>query len=102
MRRIAVIVAIFSAALVCAQEPGPEQLFRDAQQAQQAGDNQLAAQKYQEVLKSHPEVVAAHANLGIALAAVGRYDEAVVENNAALELVPGNRDLRMNLALANY
>ena len=54
------------------------------------------------MLASHPQVVAARANLGIALAALGRYDEAVAQDTAALQLVPGNRDLRMNLALAYY
>jgi tetratricopeptide (TPR) repeat protein len=54
------------------------------------------------LLTAHPEVVAARANLGIALAALGRYDEAVAQGTAALQLVPGNRDLRMNLALAYY
>ncbi len=92
----------FCVAAVCAQEPDPEKLFRDAQLAQQAGNNEFAVQKYQELLNSHPEVVAARANLGIALAALGRYDEAIEQDKAALLLVPGNRDLRMNLALAYY
>jgi tetratricopeptide (TPR) repeat protein len=102
MRTFGVIMALFCVATVCAQEPNPEQLFREAQQAQQSGNNELAVQKYQELLSSHPEVVAARANLGIALAALGHYDEAVAQDTAALQLVPGNRDLRMNLALAYY
>jgi tetratricopeptide (TPR) repeat protein len=102
MRRFAAIMALFCVVAVRAQELSPEQLFREAQQAQQSGDNELAVQKYQELLASHPQVVAARANLGIALAALGRYDEAVAQDTAALQLVPGNRDLRMNLALAYY
>ena len=102
MRRFAAIMALFCVLAVRAQEPNPEQLFREAQQAQQSGNNELAVQKYQQLLSSHPEVVAARANLGIALAALGRYDQAVAQDTAALQLVPGNRDLRMNLALAYY
>jgi tetratricopeptide (TPR) repeat protein len=102
MRRFAAILAFFFVAAVCAQEPHPEDLFRDAQLAQQAGNNELAIQKYRQLLTSHPEVVAARANLGAALAALGRYDEAVEQYNAALKLVPGNRELRMNRALAYY
>jgi outer membrane protein assembly factor BamD (BamD/ComL family) len=63
MRPFLVIMALFCGAKVCAQEPNPEQLFRDAQQAQQSGNNELAVQKYQELLTAHPEVVAARANL---------------------------------------
>ena len=102
MRRFAAIMALFCVLSARAQEPDPEQLFREAQLAQQSGNNELAVLKYQQLLSSHPEVVAARANLGIALAALGRYDEAVAQDAAALQLVPGNRDLRMNLALAYY
>ncbi len=102
MRRFAAILALFCVAAVCAQEPNPEELFQDAQQAQQAGNNELAVQKYQQLLTSHPEVVAARANLAIALAALGRYEEAVEQDLAALKMVPGNPALRMNLALAYY
>jgi predicted TPR repeat methyltransferase len=72
MHRFALIVAFFCAAGMSAQERNPEAVFREAQQAQQAGNNELAVEKYQELLKANPEVVAASANLGIALAALGR------------------------------
>ncbi len=38
------MMALFCVATVCAQEPNPEQLFRDAQQP---GNSELAIQKYQ-------------------------------------------------------
>jgi len=95
-------MALFCVLAVRAQQPDPEQLFREAQQAQQSGNNELAIQKYQQLLSAHPEVIAARANLGIALVALGRYDQAIAQYNAALQQVPGNRDLRMNLALAYY
>ena len=40
-------MALFCVATVCAREPNPEQLSRDALQAQQSGNNELAVQKYQ-------------------------------------------------------
>ena len=55
-----------------AQQLSPEQVFLDAQRAQQSGNNELAIHKYQQLLASHPEVVVARVNLGIALAALGR------------------------------
>jgi len=57
---------------VRAQQLSPEQVFLDAQRAQQSGNNELAIHKYQQLLASHPEVVVARVNLGIALAALGR------------------------------
>ena len=45
MRRFAAIMALFCVVAVRAQELSPEQLFREAQQAQQSGDNELAVQK---------------------------------------------------------
>jgi hypothetical protein len=59
MRPFAANVALFCVPTACAQEPNPEQLFRDAQQAQQSGNNELAVQKHPQLLTSHPEVLAA-------------------------------------------
>jgi len=95
------IVALLIAAAACAQSPNPEQLFRDAAAAQQRGDDALAIRKYQELLKRYPEVVEVRANLGAALAKLGRYDEAIVQYPAALA-TKENTGLRFNLALAYY
>jgi tetratricopeptide (TPR) repeat protein len=98
-------VLLTSLLCVCdagAQQATPEQLFQEAQQAHQAGDYGVAVRKYQELIRLHPEMVAARANLGVALGSLGRYDEAIEQYNLALQRVPGNRDLRMNLALAYY
>jgi len=102
MWRIAMLVALLYRGAVCAQESNPEVLFQEAQQAQQAGKNELAVEKYQALLKAYPEVVAARANLGVALVALGRYEEAVEQYTEALKQLPGNPDLRLNLALAYY
>ena len=98
MRIVALLVA---AGAACAQSSGPEQLFREAVTAQQHGDDALAVRKYQELLKSYPDAVEVRANLGAALAKLGRYDEAIVQYRAALAK-EDNAGLRLNLALAYY
>jgi tetratricopeptide (TPR) repeat protein len=98
MRIVALIVA---AGAACAQSSSPEQLFRDAVAAQQHGDDALAVRKYQELLKRYPDAIEVRANLGAALAKLGRYDEAIVQYRAVLAK-KDNADLRLNLALAYY
>src|SRR5512139_2720211 len=83
-----------------AQLPDPQNLFQEALAAQQRGDATLAARKYQELLWLYPDIVAARANLGVVLVSLGRFDEAITQYREALKQVPGNRDLRLNLALA--
>jgi len=98
MRIVALLIA---AGALCAQSSGPEQLFRDAVAAQQRGDDALAVRKYQELLKAYPDAVEVRANLGAALAKLGRYDEAIVQYRAVLAKKE-NAGLRLNLALAYY
>jgi tetratricopeptide (TPR) repeat protein len=98
MRIVALLIAACAA---FAQSSGPEQLFRDAVAAQQHGDDALAVRKYQELLKSYPDAIEVRANLGAALAKLGRYDEAIVEYRAVLAK-KDNAGLRLNLALAYY
>ncbi len=87
---------------VLGQAPDPQQLFQEAAEAQQHGDAALAARKYQQLLRLHPEVLAAHANLGLVFDSLGRFDEAVAQFRAAVALAPGDRSLRTNLAMAYY
>jgi tetratricopeptide (TPR) repeat protein len=87
---------------VFAQAPDPQQLFQEAAEAQQHRDAALAVRKYQELLRLHPEVLAAHANLGLVFDSLGRFDEAVAQFRAAVALAPGDRSLRTNLAMAYY
>lgn len=77
-------------------------LFQEAQQAQQRGDHELAVSKYQEVIRLDPNLVAAHANLGVVLVSLGRYDEAITQYHIALAEAPGNPQLRLNLGLGYY
>ena len=98
MRILALLIAAGGA---CAQSSSPEQLFRDAVAAQQHGDDALAVGKYRELLKRYPDAIEVRANLGAALAKLGRYDEAIEQYRAVLAR-KDNADLRFNLALAYY
>jgi len=91
-------------ALLRAQSPqvSPEQLVQDAMQKQQTGDLAGAVTGYKEFLKLHPEATPIHANLGAALAGLGRYEEAVSEYKVALKQAPSLSAARLNLALAYY
>lgn len=84
------------------QQAAPRQLFEQAHEAQQHGQTELAVREYRQLLKGHPEVVAARANLGAALVSLGRFDEAIAEYQTALKQVPGNPALRLSLAVAYY
>jgi tetratricopeptide (TPR) repeat protein len=96
------LFAGLAAGAASAQSSSPEQIFRDAVEAQQRGDDALAIRKYQELLRLHPEVIEARANLGAALVRLGRFDEAIAQYRAALAKNESNSTLRFNLALAYY
>jgi tetratricopeptide (TPR) repeat protein len=97
---VAIILFIFRSGE--AQEISPEKLFHEAQEAQKRGDKDLAVKKYQELIEQHPEVVAAHANLGVLFANLGRYNEAIREYQVALAEAPDSPPLRLDLGLAYY
>jgi tetratricopeptide (TPR) repeat protein len=59
-----------------------------------------SADAYRAELKLHPDDVAAHVNLGILLAHLGRYDEAIAEYETAERLLPGDPRITLNEALA--
>jgi tetratricopeptide (TPR) repeat protein len=103
MCRLLIAVAVLmSACFADGQQVSPQELFHKAEQAQQQGDNALALKKYQELVQLHPEIVAAHANLGVVLASLGRYDEAIAEYRFALQQAPDAPLLILNLGLAYY
>lgn len=102
VRAAALLVILAYSCGVAAQDPSPEKLFQDAMQAQQRGEYALAVGKYQHLVRLYPNMIAARANLGIALVSLGRFEEAIEQYRAALVQVPGNRDLRLNLGLAYY
>ena len=70
----AVLFILALAHSAAAQVPTPQQLFQQADEAQQLGDTELAIRKYQEVIRLDPKMIAARANLGIVMVSVGRFD----------------------------
>jgi len=98
MRGLYLFIGLVSAA--SAQDP--RQLFHDAVEAQRRGDDATAVRDYEQLLKLAPDAVEVRANLGAALAHIGRYDDAIAQYRAALVKLPGNGALRLNLALAYY
>ncbi len=99
--RVLVPVLLFVRAAF-AQDADPEQLFREAAEAQQHGDDALAVERYRALIKLRPDSVAAHANLGAALTHLRRFDEAIAEYERALAGAPDQLQIRANLALAYY
>ncbi|MGC2502449.1 MAG: tetratricopeptide repeat protein, partial [Silvibacterium sp.] len=100
--RTAFLLLVLSTALAFAQQPESDGLFSSAIQAQQRGDNQTAILDYQKLLKLHPNMIEARANLGAALAREGRFDEAIAQYHLALSFAPDNDQIRMNMAIAYY
>lgn len=98
-RATAVLLALQVAA---APPPGDarEALAR-ALALHQAGNLEAAVAAYRESLALEA-TVEGRANLGAALAALGRYDEAIEAYQAALATAPGDGRIRYNLALAYY
>lgn len=86
---------------VCCSAQSPQELLKQAVTAQQAGHLDEAIHIYQGLLEKYPNVALLRSNLGAALAAEGRYNEAIAEYNRALKTDP-NPDVRLNLGLAYY
>ena len=98
----AVLLALLLAVTLRAQTAqSPEALVKEAESLQQAGRLDEAIKDYRLFLEQFPDVVPVRSNLGAALAAAGRYEEAIVEYKRALRLQPLPQ-IRLNLALAYY
>jgi tetratricopeptide (TPR) repeat protein len=105
LKVLAHAVALFLLSLACltfAQGPDPQKLFQEASDALKRGDTELAVRDYQELLRLHPDFIAARANLGLALVSLGRLDEAIAQYQAGLAQVPDDPGLRAKLAMAYY
>jgi tetratricopeptide (TPR) repeat protein len=87
-----------------AQQTGGGCDFASAVQLHQSGDLEGAIAGYRKCLAAEPGRVDARSNLGVVLAKLGRYREAVVEYEEALKSAPPEvaPRLRFNLALAFY
>lgn len=79
-----------------------DSLYKDAGEAFDRGDVEQAIALYQKLVEMRPESVEARTNLGVALAHVGRYDDAIAQYREALKYDPKNPVVRLNLALAWY
>src|SRR4051794_27059237 len=73
-------------------------MFREAAAAQQRKDFATAVSKYEALLKIEPEILAARANLGSALAELGQYPQAIAAFESVLARTPNDRAVRINLA----
>jgi tetratricopeptide (TPR) repeat protein len=83
-----------------AQITDPGELFQEAVEAQQRGDDATAVLKYRELLRTHPDAALARVNLGATLAHLKRYDDAIAQYRIVLAADHTNRPARLNLALA--
>jgi len=79
----------------------PQDLLKEAESLHRAGKFDQAIEDYRLLLKQYPDVAPVRSDLGAALAAAGRYEEAIVEYEGALKLQPLPQ-IRLNLALAYY
>ncbi len=102
IRRILLLGAVLLTGFSQAQSSDPDQLMRQAVDAQQRGDVQTAIQDYRSVLRIRPDAVEAKVNLGAALAQAGQFDEAIAMYKSALPSLRKKNEVRMNLGLAYY
>lgn len=108
MRAVPVVFAgllIQTAAGQISQQAAPqdaESALRDGTLAQQRGDIKTAIADFRRAATLKPDSAEAHANLGAALAVVGQLDDAIAEDNLALEANAQNEAVRRNLAKAYF
>ena len=90
------------AACLFARAPqSPQDLLKEAEDAQQAGNLDRAVTAYQSIVENYPNIPEIRSNLGAALSGLGRYSEAIAQYKIALQLKPDPL-VRLNLALAYY
>ena len=99
MRLIFIFLLCLSA---WAQQENPDQLLKDAIDAQQHGDYESAIKDYRKFLAVRPDNVEAKVNLGAALAHVGQFDDAIAIYESALPALKNKNPVRLNLGLAYY
>jgi tetratricopeptide (TPR) repeat protein len=78
----------------------PAALFARGKERLEAGDAAGAAEAFEAMVARGIDHPAVRSNLGAAYARLGRYDEAVEQQQRALELSGGNPAVRLNLAIA--
>ena len=70
-------------------ERSPQDLLKEAESIQKAGKLDQAIADYRLILERYPDVAPIRSDLGAALAGAGRYEEAIVEYERALQLQHG-------------
>ncbi len=95
------LLAILCGSTRAAAVSDPKELLKEAVSAQQNGDLDRAVADYRELTAAYPSIAEIHSNLGTALAAQGKYSEAIAEYKASLKLKPSPQ-ATLNLALAYY
>jgi len=95
------VIQLMGGILAGQTKQAPEALLKEAESLHQAGKLDQAIKDYRLFLAQYPDVAPVRSNLGAALAAAGRYEEAIVEYRRALQLQPLPQ-IRLNLALAHY
>src|SRR5215471_17230066 len=88
--------------LASAQAASADSLYKDAGDAYDRGDFDRAIALYQKLVELQPQSVESRTNFGVALAHVGRYDDAIRQYQAALKYDSKNPVVWLNLALARY
>jgi tetratricopeptide (TPR) repeat protein len=96
-------LALFGVGL-SAQQAHPGCALDKAIALHQAGDLEAAAREYRACVAADPGRVEIRSNLGVVLAGLGRYQEAIDQYRAAIKLASPEiaQRLRFNLALAYY
>jgi tetratricopeptide (TPR) repeat protein len=87
--------------LTSAFAQSPQDLMKEAVEAQQSGNFEQAIRNYRMLLEKYPKIAEIRSNLGAALAGEGRYGEAIAEYQRALAIKP-DPQVRLNLGLAHY
>ena len=103
MRRCIVLAFLMEAALCGAQQTAIQQAgeaFRAGTEAYARGDLNTARTQFGRAVKLAPGIEEGHGALGVVLYALGQYPQAIAELKSALQLNPGDRNAKENLAQA--
>ncbi len=100
MRLGVLSLVLLFAGRIFGQQASHDELLNRAIEEQQNGDIAAAIRDYQAVLALHPDTLAAHVNLGAALAHTGQLDAAIAQYQAALKLAPQLASVHLDLGLA--
>lgn len=97
-------VLLFAASTLCAraQDADEEALrhFQAAQEAQNAGSLDVAAQEYARVIRLRPDAAEAYASLGLVYNAQGKYEDSARSLEKAEKLKPGLPGVSLFLGIA--